>query len=74
MATLAVREGVPCPACRTAGRSDGLGSLSWERVLIGRSHPPRLSVEFRMPTIVMDLDGTLTLDDAELPYAERQPN
>ena len=27
-----------------------------------------------MPTIVMDLDGTLTLDDAELPYSERRPN
>ena len=27
-----------------------------------------------MPTIVMDLDGTLTLDDPDLPYAERHPN
>ena len=27
-----------------------------------------------MPTIVMDLDGTLTLDEPDLPYAERRPN
>lgn len=27
-----------------------------------------------MPTIVMDLDGTLTVDDASLPYADRLPN
>lgn len=27
-----------------------------------------------MPTIVMDLDGTLTIDDQSLPYAERKPN
>ena len=27
-----------------------------------------------MPTIVMDLDGTLTLDDPDLPYSERRPN
>ena len=27
-----------------------------------------------MPTIVIDLDGTLTVDDASLPYAERRPN
>lgn len=27
-----------------------------------------------MPTIVMDLDGTLTIDDAALPYPDRLPN
>lgn len=27
-----------------------------------------------MPTIVMDLDGTLTVDDAALPYPDRAPN
>jgi capsule biosynthesis phosphatase len=27
-----------------------------------------------MPTIVMDLDGTLTIDDASRPYSDRQPN
>lgn len=27
-----------------------------------------------MPTIVIDLDGTLTLDDPSLPYPERAPN
>jgi capsule biosynthesis phosphatase len=27
-----------------------------------------------MPTIVMDLDGTLTIDDASLPYPDRLPN
>lgn len=27
-----------------------------------------------MPTIVMDLDGTLTIDDASLPYPDRAPN
>lgn len=27
-----------------------------------------------MPTIVMDLDGTLTIDDARLPYPDRAPN
>lgn len=27
-----------------------------------------------MPTIVIDLDGTLTLDDGALPYSERRPN
>lgn len=27
-----------------------------------------------MPTIVIDLDGTLTLDDGDLPYTERRPN
>ena len=27
-----------------------------------------------MPTIVIDLDGTLTHDEPELPYLERKPN
>jgi capsule biosynthesis phosphatase len=27
-----------------------------------------------MPTIVMDLDGTLTIDDHTLPYPDRPPN
>lgn len=27
-----------------------------------------------MPTIVIDLDGTLTVDDAAVPYADRAPN
>ena len=27
-----------------------------------------------MPTIVMDLDGTLTIDDPDVPYADRLPN
>lgn len=27
-----------------------------------------------MPTIVMDLDGTLTIDDASRSYPEREPN
>jgi len=27
-----------------------------------------------MPTLVMDLDGTLTIEDPETPYADRLPN
>ena len=32
------------------------------------------SPDLLMPTIVMDLDGTLTVDDHTLPYPERLPN
>lgn len=39
-----------------------------------KSRPQGMELIGRMPKIVIDLDGTLTIDDPALPYADRLPN